>query len=653
MAQLQHLFSPLFIGPLRLANRIVMAPMGTGYADENHCATEQTAAYLAERARGGVGLVITEHTAVAPSGLTSPAMLALYTDQQAEAFARVVTAVHEAGAPIAAQLQHGGRQANPSVIGGPCLAPSPVPSGRDRRIPKELTVEEIREIVRAFAQAARRAQQAGCDGVEIHMAHGYLGASFLSPYLNRRSDQYGGDTRRRCRFAFEVIAAIRELCGDDLAVWARVSGDEFICGGMNIDEVRRVAPLLQEAGYQAIHVSACMGETAQYASAPWLRHQGHLIHLAEAVKREVDVPVIGVGNIWQPAYADALIRDGRVDAVALGRSLLADPHWARKAREGRVDEIIPCLFCNQGCLGRDVPPAGTTQCTVNPLTGREATWKSWPAGPKPDRRKKVVVVGGGPVGMTFALTAAARGHDVHLYDAGDRLGGRLRLAEKVRGLEPFVRYVDWLARQVDKSPVVVHLGQVVPPDRFPTDFADADAVVRATGFAFDADEFHTAYPDRRLGEDGPPLVDADEALAQPGQWRQVVIVGATHIGLFAALALADRGCLATVVDHGCRPEQWLSSATLYFLRREFETIGVKWLEHWDVATVRARRVTIARGNDSQQLEADVLVRAGPLVSSGVDVGRREETRFAVLGDAREVRNLHWGIYEAAEMARRI
>ncbi len=656
MKHYPHLFSPWQIGSLSLKNRIVMAPMGTGYADERHCVTDQLVEYLRLRAEGGVGLIITEHTAVHPTGLTSPRMLAIFSEEQAEGFSRLAEAVHQHGAKIAVQLQHGGRQANPEVIGCQCLAPSDVPAGRDRRMARAMSEAEIADIIRAFADAAWRCKQAGIDGVEIHMAHGYLGASFLSPLLNRREDRYGGDTRRRCTFAIELAEAIGEKCGADFPLWARVSADEFLVGGMTLDEMRRIAPILQEAGYMAIHVSACMGETAQYASAPYYRPQGHLLHLAEGVKREVDIPVIGVGNIIDPAYADEAIAKGRCDAIALGRALLADPNWPRKAAEGKRNDIRPCILCNTGCLGRAAPPEGHTQCAVNPQTGREALWN--PFMPPAERKMKIAVIGAGPAGIAFAIYARQRGHEVEIYERSHTVGGALALACQAPGKEVFARYLSWLRLKLLELSIPVHLGREIRPQDLAA--LGTDAVVIATG--------------ARCGIDCPPglggAIPAEQVLAALGLRRVIsppdipacpkiespaVIIGGGRIGLETAHLLAVCGVRCTVLEKAHAPGRDMHSAARYFLLRELELLGVRVLTGHEAARVEDGAV-VARdpcGRDAHIEAACAIVACGraPLPVAA-DLKRGFEPSF-LIGDAAEPRDLLWANYEAARLAREI
>lgn len=565
MADYDALFTPGHIGKLELPNRIIMAPMGTNYANENHHVTDRLIAYHEARAAGGVGLQIVEHTAVHPLGLTGSRMLAIYDDFAITGLRRLVDAVHALGGRIALQLQHGGRQADPEVIGRRPLSPSAVAVNGGRR-PEKMTEEQILEAVEAFGEAARRAQEAGFDGVEVHMAHGYLGCSFLSPLLNRREDKWGGDTERRTRFAREVRKAIVARCGEDFPCWCRISADEFIEGGTDLEEARRFAPLLEEAGYHAIHVSAAIGETARFASAPYYIQPGHLIDYAAGIREVVSVPVIGVGRILRPDMADRFIREGKCDFVALGRALLADPDWPNKARTGRDDEIIPCIGCNLGCLDRSYSEQGQTQCTCNPWTGREVDWPGYPSGREPSRKLRVLVVGAGPGGMQAAIIAAHRGHDVTVWEQTGDVGGSFRLAAAAPGKSELAGFLRWQKEELERAGAKLQLH------------------TRATDTAvlqFDPDELIIATGSLPLGAASLPygaggrFVLGDEVLAGRAKVASpVFVVSQQGAGLDVAHLLAEQGHAVTILESGDDPAPHVPSAPRSFLLERLVELGV-------------------------------------------------------------------------------
>lgn len=648
MSNYPALFTPGRIGRLELRNRLVLAPMGSNFADYDHHVTDQLIAYHVARARGGMGLNVVEHTAVHPLGLTGARMLAIYDDDMIPGLARLAQAVHEAGGRIAVQLQHGGRQANEQVIGRKPLSPSAVPSGRDRRVPEKMTVDDIREAIAAFAAGARRAQQAGMDGVEVHMAHGYLGCSFLSPLLNRRDDEYGGDTERRVRFAREVRAAIAERCGPEFPCWCRISADEFIEGGTDLQEALRFAPLLEQAGYQAIHVSVCIGETACWASAPYYVPQGHLLEYAAAIKRVVTVPVIAVGRIVEPAMADQAIRDGRCDFVAIGRSSLADPEWPNKAQSGREEEIIRCFACNLGCSDRRYSEDGEVGCTANPWTGREHQWPDYPRGPRPRSRRRVLIIGAGPAGMQAAIVAAHRGHDVTVWERQAQVGGQWRLAAVPPGKAELASMTRWQLEEMRGTSVTLELEREATVDEV-LNF-DPDVVVIATG----------ARPLRGeslpLGAGGRyelawDVLAGTVALADP-----VYIVGGDQTGAETAHLLAEQGHQVTILERSTGIGLDIPAAPRQFLLTRLEELGVRLLVGHEVLGLDAEGINCQTAGGTRRFNApgSVVLAIGRRPEDGL-ARKLEQTLIEahVIGDARQPRHAQAAVHEGAAIGREI
>ena len=639
----ESLLQPIEIGTLKLPNRLVMAPMGSGYADTRHRVTARMIAYHAARARGGMALNIVEHSAVHATGRCGPTMPGLYADEFIEGLTRLTDAVHQAGGRIAMQLQHGGRQANPEVIGQECVSASECTAGRDQRTACEITEEEIWEVVEAFGTAARRCQEAGMDGVEVHMAHGYLGNSFLSPWLNRRDDEWGGDVQRRTRFGKEVLGSIRRHCGPDLPVWCRVSAEEYRDDGMHIEEMQEVAQILEAYGYQMIHVST----GSAMATAPYYVAPGHLLPLAKGVKEAVNVPVIGVGSIIYAGLAEEAVAEGVCDLIALGRPCLADPEFVRKLQEDRAEDIVPCYLCGQGCQERTFGN-GQVQCAINPYTGRENDWPDWPAGPPATQRKKVLVAGGGPAGMQAALTAALRGHEVSLYEQSARLGGAFVLAAAAPGKQLLQRPVEYLERQIEKAGVEVRLGEEVTAELVAS--GEYDAVIVATGAR--AREI-TELPGEWEGE----FVTVAEVLAgAAGELNEpVAVIGGDVSGTAAAHALAEEGLAVIVFEKSDGLAGGVPGGARGFLLEALDELDVEIVCGAEVVAAGNGKLTATVAGDAQSYEVGSIVVA---VGRVAEAGLAEEVDAAdcevfVVGDAQEPRHMQAAVFEGAEAARRV
>jgi 2,4-dienoyl-CoA reductase (NADPH2) len=551
--RLRHLLSPGRIGPIALRNRILMAPMGTNFAEPDGQVGERMQRHFEERARGGVGLVVVGVGAVAfPDGACIPNQVAFSDDRFLPGLRALVARVHAHGAKIAIQLQHAGKVALqdvaagrplqvPSLVSGPAgdilndLAPgeiaaltAPYTRPGARLALHEMTKAEIAQLVERFADAADRARRAGFDAIEIHGAHGYLISSFLSPASNRRSDEYGGSLENRARLLCEVIRAVKARVGSELAVWVRLDAKELrIEGGIELEHALRSAELAEAAGADAIHVSAYADPTSgvAFTDAPLVHEPGGFLGYAEAMKRRLRIPVIAVGRI-EPEQADAGIRDGRIDFVAMARKLLADPELPRKLAEGRPEDVRPCIYCYT-CVSK-IFLLERTVCAVNPACGREAELAIEPA--KPPRR--VVVVGGGPAGMEAARIAALRGHRVTLLEKEERLGGTLFFSSLVYA--PNGRLVDWLETQVRKAGVEVRLGAAATLERVRA--LAPDVVLVATGA-------------RRAK---PPIPGAERAHVLSGDDLRALLTGSDPEVAREKLSLLERA----VVGAG-----WLVGAT--------------------------------------------------------------------------------------------
>jgi 2,4-dienoyl-CoA reductase-like NADH-dependent reductase (Old Yellow Enzyme family) len=446
-----HLFAPGTIAGLEIRNRIVQPPMGTGLIEGGRV-TSREVAFQEERARAGVGLLITGAAVVHPTSRFPVRIIVEAWDEDGiDALRARVEAVQRHGARIFGQIAHLGRESPGGQTDSVPMAPSPVPTPRDPSPPHEMSAAEIRSIVDAFGISAANYRAAGYDGVEIHAGHGYLVAQFLSPASNHRGDAYRGDTLEgRTRLLREIVEEIRDRCGADYPLGMRLSADEEVPGGLTPDDTREIVVEIQDTA-PVDYVSLTAGMRGAYVKDSTFA-EGFTLGMAAAVKGDVDVPVIAAGRIRLPDLAERALAAGQVDFVAVGRGVIADSEWVTKAREGRVAEIRPCVGIVQDCRAAH----GLVGCALNARAGREEEWGAPHAPAAPPER--VVVAGGGPAGLEAARVAAEAGHDVVLFERGDLLGGQLRAAAAGPTREELLDFVFYLERELARLGVDVRLG---------------------------------------------------------------------------------------------------------------------------------------------------------------------------------------------------
>jgi len=536
------LFEPITIGTLKIPNRVVMPSIFTQYGDSSGFVTQRQIDFFVERGRNNIGLVITEPACVALGGRILNNQIGIYDDAFIPGLRRLAESIKETGTRCFLQLQHGGRRARSTFNDGiQPVAPSAIPH-RTGEMPRELTTEEIDGIIEAFAQGTRRAKEAGFDGVEPHFAHGYLIAQFLSPLTNKRTDKYGGDLESRARLAVEIVRRIRQRVGEGYPLIVRICGDEYIKGGLTLKDTQKVAVMLEQAGVNAISVSA--GYTASheegylnalipFSSAPMSLPHGCYTHLAEGIKKAVKVPIIAVGRLDAPDLAEQVIAQGKADLVAVGRGLLADAAFASKVYHQQYSDIRRCIACNT-CLTRLFTEANL-RCTVNPELGKEEEYRIRPA----PKAKRVLVIGGGPGGMEAARVAALRGHKVTLVERKPYLGGNMVAAAAVSFKRDISHLTEYLSAAIHKLGVEVSLNTEVGQGKVLA--LKPDVVILATG----ASPQMPAIPGIERGN----VTDAVKVLeGKVKTGSKVVVVGAGMTGCEVAAFLAERGKEVTIVS---------------------------------------------------------------------------------------------------------
>jgi 2,4-dienoyl-CoA reductase-like NADH-dependent reductase (Old Yellow Enzyme family)/thioredoxin reductase len=535
-----HLFSEGTIGSLTVRNRTVMTAMGNAMASTDGSITDAAVAFYAERARGGCGLIITECLVVNwDNGRSNLHQSSVATDDTIAGLARLSARVHEAGAALVGQIYHPGRQGAPELNGVDSMpAPSDLVDALTQHPVHAMTLEEIAALIEDFGQAARRLKEAGFDGVEVHGAHGYLLTSFLSPYANLRTDAYGGDTEGRTRIVREIIARIRETCGQDFPLLVRISADEFLDmvgkdgQGIVLEEGVRIARALEAAGADAIDVSSGIYETMNSAWEPFPFEEGWKSHLAAAVKEAVSIPVIGVSVIRNPAFAERLLAEGKLDFVGSARAHFADPGWALKAQTDQVGAIrrcISCLACMESLVAAD-ETGGPAICAINPRTGFELTVE-----PRDGEGKLIVVVGAGPAGLEAAVTAAGRGCKVVLLEADTRIGGQLNLAAQPPGKAKMNWVMEFYGNRIEALGIDLRLNTTATPALL-TELAP-DAVIVAAGSVPVAPRTIPGLDQNNVYL--PPAVLLGEVDLSG---KRVCVIGSGMTGIETTEFLAEQGC---------------------------------------------------------------------------------------------------------------
>jgi len=533
------LFTPIKVGSLTLNNRIVFSAHLTNYA-EGYMPSERHVYYYRERARGGAGLIITEEHSTHPTDHPYEKLIHAFNPAVIPGYRQITATVHAEGTPILAQINHNGGQSSGMFTRLPAWAPSSVADPMFREVPKAVELEDIQEIIAGYAQVAYHTQLGGFDGVELQCSHSSIVRQFLSRHNNLRTDGYGGGLEQRMRLLREIIAAIRARVGRDYVLGVRLCGDELIRDGIVLDEAVAAARILEADGL-IDYINTSIGtatHTLYMIEASMHIPPGYALFISSAIRKAVRLPVIGVGRIKDPIQAERVLQEGHADLVGIVRAQIADPEFARKSRENRVEDIRLCLSCNQECVGR----MGLNRwmgCIETPATGREKELGIGTLKPAPCP-KRVTVVGGGPAGLKAAVIAARRGHRVTLYERQPELGGQVNLAVKVTNRAEFGDLVRNLLHELHQLDVTVRTGVTADADMVLA--GQPDAVVIATGSTPD----RNAFP----GADGPEVADVTDILAgrvTPGKRVMIIDRLGFHEATSVAEYLAEQGCRVEIV----------------------------------------------------------------------------------------------------------
>ena len=594
ISMLSNLFSPFSLKGKTVKNRLVVPAMTTSYCDAEGNATDRYVAYYEARARGGFGIIITEAFLVTSGQNAFTCQAGLWEDGQIKSHSRLPERAHKHGALILAQIMHNGRQTSERAAGGRIYAPSAIKCPLSPDIPFELSAGMIEELVEAFSESALRAKKCGYDGVEVHGAHGYLIAQFMSPYSNKRTDRYGGNLMGRLRFPIEIIKSIRSKCGDDFIIGFRISSDEFTEGGISLEDAKAAAIALEGAGTDMIHVSAGTYASGETIIPTHFIPHGWNINSAEEIKKVVSIPVIAVGRINDPIIAESVLRSGKADFVAMGRASLTDPDLPEKAREGRLEDICHCIGCTVGCLGllyKDVP----IKCVLNPRLGREEETVI----KKAEKIKTVAVTGAGPAGLYAAKTAAEAGHKVRVYEKEDRAGGQFKYASVPPTKGEISGFIAWQLTQLEKLGVKIDYNTEVTASHMKAD--PADVIIVSTGA-------RPVIPDIK-GADLPHVYTVPEILSgKAAAGSSVVVIGGGRTGAETAHHLALQFKKVTLVE--MRKGIALDAASIprRQLTSHLAKRNVKIMVNATVAGITETGVELS-GEPAQKIPADTVVLA--------------------------------------------
>ena len=673
-----HLFSPIKIGNFEAPNRVCHVPTDISSANADGSVNQRVITYHEEIAKGGCGFIICgASTPDKATGRPTATCLAVDEDPLIPGLAELAEAMHRHGAKNSVQIQHPGRQAawprKGLISATDMVADIPASAGHEvvyaqaeakGKSIRAMSVDEIYDLVEKFAEGAWRVQQAGFDSVELHGAHGYLIAQFMSPYVNKRNDRFGGSFMSRMRFPIEIIHAIQFKCGPDFPIGIRYSGEEWIEGGRVLEESVRAAELFEEHGAAFLDISAGIFEMPGPTMDPMYYPQGWNTYTADEIKKHVKIPVITSHTLRDPDYCEKIVAEGKTDMVGLSRQLIADPYWADKANAGKKEEIRRCISCLVGCWQESLMIKRHLRCAINPAIGDERFIDFGPA----ESKLKVAVVGGGPAGLEAARIATLRGHEVTVFEKTGEVGGAILYCCTVAGKNKMRWYADWIRRQIKKMGVPVKYESVPKPE----DLKDFDAVLVCTGS-------EVVRPDIR-GIDSDRVCTFEDVLrcksksceywpkkgkAEPAEVGDTVLIWGDHFGAAdAAEKLGAAGKKVYVVTENSEFASWMEPCHKDVMQKRFnggqgEGLSGKTFKH--PVTIIPDSSVLEIGKDGEvvlvngkfersTLKADNVVLANVQANDELyELYRKAGLVVTKLGDAKKVRNLRGAVTDGANI----
>ena len=587
------LFEPMFIGGLRLQNRLVMLATHLGYCEEDGFVTDRLCEFYEERARYQPGMIIVGGCYTESLGKNGPTMIGISNDDHIDGLRKLVDTIHSHDVPTVAQLYHAGRYAHSLFLGEPAVSSSGVKCRLTRETPRALSIDEIHKTIENFGKAARRAREAGFDGVEIIGSAGYIINQFLAPATNKRTDEYGGDFESRSRFPLEIVQSVRTAVGLDFPIIYRMSGEDFIPDGLTLEDNRSLAPRLEKKGVDCLNITGGWHET-RIPQITMDVPRGHYTYLAEGIAEVVNIPVIACNRINSVSVAEHILSRGKVQLIGMSRGLIADPELPAKARTSMIHLTRPCIACNQGCLDHVFMLEPVT-CAINPLAGFESTKTFGLPG-----LGKIAVVGGGPAGMEVARILSLRGFRVTLFDENKRLGGLLNLAAKIPGRGEFAAYISYMERELKERGVDIRLKSVVDSSTIVSE--GFDFTVCATGTVAGAPSID--------GVEMPHVTSAYDVLSLGLEdLGDVVILGGQALGCYTALYLSTRAKSVQIIDSDEVLGIDIGKTTRWVILKALKDREIQTNVNAEVVQIENKYLTVLQDGKYYHVKADTVVLA--------------------------------------------